>query len=179
MSNIALNVMERNTEVNINGLRKSGQTPGIIYGEFLDNAIPIQINNAELKRMLRKNNNGSIIKVDFNNKKLSCVVKEVQKNQRQEILHVDLQYTKPNEVIKMRIPIKCVGQENLELQRLLLETYNLFLDLQGSVEDIPEFIEVNVAEMGFNDKLFAEDISIPENIAVLTDPKTLLAIVSN
>ena len=50
MSNIALNVMERNKEVNINVLRKSGQTPGIIYGEFLDKAIPIQINNVELKK---------------------------------------------------------------------------------------------------------------------------------
>ncbi len=77
---------------------------------------------------------------------------------------MNLQYTKSHEVIKMGIPIKCISQENLELQRLLLETYNLFLDLRGSVEDIPEFIEVSVAKMAFNDKLFTEVIRIPKKI---------------
>lgn len=179
MSNLAFTVYERPKKIKAKTLRKMGQIPGIIYGEFLDNAIPIKMCNADVKRMLRQNNSGSIINVNLNNKNLNCVVKEVQKNTNKDIIHLDLQYTKPNEVIKMRIPIKCVGQENLELKRLVLETYNLFLDLQGSVEEIPEFIEVNVSDMNFEDKIFAEDITLPEGITLLTEPNTLLAIVNN
>ena len=179
MSNIALKVQERSEKSNSKKLRRNGEIPGVIYGEFFGDTIPVKMCNSELRRVLKKNNSGSIIEVDFNDKKLNCVFKEIQRNNMQEILHVDLQHTKPNENIKMRIPIKCLGQENLETKRLVLETFNLFLDLQGSVEEIPEFIEVDVSDMNFEDKLFAKDIKIPENITVLNDPETLLAIVHN
>ncbi len=179
MSNIAFKVYERNEKTNQNKLRKNGQIPGIIYGEFLDSTIPVKMCNAELRRMLKKNNSGSIIEVELEDKKLNCVVKEVQKNNLHEILHVDFQYIKPNEVIKMRIPIKTIGQENLESKRLTLETHNLFIDLQGNVEIIPESIEINVADMQADDKLFIEDIVIPQEVTILTDPKTLLAVVSS
>ena len=178
MTNSTFKVYERDTKITNNQLRKTGQTPGVIYGEFLDNTTPIQILTSELEKMLKKNNSGSIIEIDLNNKKLNCVVKEVQKNNLREILHVDLQYTKPNEVIKMRIPVRTIGQESLESKRLILQTYNSFIDLQGSVEKIPEFIEVNVSDMKFEDKLFVEDIAIPEDVIVITDPKTLLAVVN-
>ena len=91
MSNLAFKVYERNVKENQNRLRKTGQIPGIIYGEFLDETIPVKMCNAELRRMLRKNSSGSIIEVSLEDKKINCVVKEVQKNERHEIIHVDFQ----------------------------------------------------------------------------------------
>ncbi|MBN1068258.1 50S ribosomal protein L25, partial [Clostridium botulinum] len=69
-------------------------------------------------------------------------------------------------------------QENLETKRLLLETFTPFLDFQGDVEKIPEFLEVNVSKMNCEDKLFVEDINVPKDILVTTDPKTLLAVIN-
>ncbi|SFC52037.1 50S ribosomal protein L25 [Clostridium uliginosum] len=179
MANVAFKVSERNTKENKNKLRKSGLVPGVIYGEFLEEPISIKMCNAELCRMLRRNNKGSIISLDLNDKKLNCVVKEVQKNDPKTISHVSFQYVKPNENIKMRIPIKYVGQENLESKRLLLETFNPFIDFQGDVEKIPEYLEVNVSNMDCEDKLFVENINVPKDITVLTDSKTLLAVVNS
>lgn len=179
MSNVALKVYERPENIKGKQLRKNGDIPGIIYGEFLENSIPIKVNSKEIQQILRNNSSGSIIKVSFNDKNLNCVVKEVQKSLTRDILHVDLQYTKPEEIIKMRIPITCIGQKNLEIKRLVLETHNLYLDLQGKVEDIPEHIEIDVSDMNFEDKIFAEDIKIPESVILLTNPKALLAVVNN
>lgn len=179
MSNLSFTVYPRSIESNQKQLRKSGYIPGIIYGEFLDNPISIQMNNSQLKNLLRKNNSGSIIEVNLDNNKYNCVVKEIQRNNMLEILHVDFQYAKTNEVIKMRIPITFIGQEALESKRLLLETYNSFIDLKGSVEDIPEYIEVNVANMNFDDKIFIENITIPKGVTVLTESKNLLATISS
>ncbi len=179
MTNSSFKVYERNVNTNQKGLRRTGQTPGIIYGEFLDNPLPIQISTSELKQMLKTNDSGSIIAINLDGKILNCVVKEVQKNNLHEILHVDLQYTKPNEVIKMRIPVKYIGQEALEPKRLVLETYNSFVDLQGSVEKIPECIEINVSNMNFEDKIFVKDVAIPEDVTVLTDSNTLIAIANS
>ena len=79
----------------------------------------------------------------------------------------------------MRIPVKAIGQEALEAKRLVLETHNFFIDLQGSVEKIPEYIEIDVTDMKFEDKVLVEDVAIPKDITVLTNPKTLLAIVNS
>ena len=179
MSNLAFKVNERNVKENQNKLRKGGEIPGIIYGEFLEENIPVKICNAELRKMLRTNNSGSIIEISLNERKLNCVVKEVQKNERHEIIHVDFQYIKPNEVIKMRIPVKFIGQDLLESKRLTLETHNLYIDLQGDVEKIPESIELDASNMKLDDKVFIEDVVIPKDITVLNDPKTLLAVVSS
>lgn len=179
MSNVAFKVYERNIKENTNKLRKTDQIPGIIYREFLDNTILIKISNAEFKKMVRENNSGSIIQIDLDGKNMNCVVKEIQGNHRQEPLHIDLQYVKPNEVIKMRIPVKFIGQSNLESRKLLLETFNPFIDFQGDVEQIPESIEVNVANLKFEDKILVEDIDFPKEVTIVTDPKTLLAVVNS
>lgn len=177
MSNVAFKVYQRDTKENLKNMRKSGQVPCIIYGEFLEESIPVKMNKPELINMLKANYSGSIIPFDLDGKPFNCVVKEVQRSNINEILHMDLQYVKPNEVIKMSIPVKYFGQENLELKRLVLETFNQSIELQGNVEEIPEFIEINVADMNFNDKLLVKDIAIPESVTVLSNPDTILAIV--
>ena len=79
----------------------------------------------------------------------------------------------------MRIPVKFIGQDLLESKRLTLETHNLYIDLQGDVEKIPESIELDASNMQLDDKVFIEDVVIPKDITVLNDPKTLLAVVSS
>ncbi|MBE6054111.1 MAG: 50S ribosomal protein L25 [Clostridium sartagoforme] len=179
MSNLAFTIYKRNSKENSNKLRKVGQIPGIIYGEFMEESIPVKMCNSELRRVLKNNGSGSIIKVSLEDKNINCVVKAIQKDQKHEIIHVDFQYIKPNEVIKMKIPIKFIGQDILESKRLTLETYNLYIDLQGNVEKIPETIELDATNMTLDDKVFIKDIMIPNDITVLSDPKTLIAVVSS
>ena len=179
MSNSLFKVYDRKEIGNNKKLRSENKIPGIIYGEFLETPIPVAMDKIALTKMLRFNSSGSILKLSLNDSELNCVIKEVQKDHLHEILHFDLQYIKPNEVIKMRIPVKIIGQESLEAKRLTLETHTLFIDLQGDVEKIPESIEINVSSMKANDKIFVENIDIPSEINVISDPKTLLAVTSS
>lgn len=176
MTNLAFKVYERNTKESKNKLRKDGLIPAVIFGEFLKESIPVKMDKKELNNLLTHNNSGSIIPLELNDKKFNCVVKEIQKINTNNILHVSFQSVVPKEKIKMRIPIKYVGQENLEVKRLILETFSPFIDFQGDVEKIPEFIEVNVSNMNCEDKIFVQDIKVPKDIIVTTDPNTLLAV---
>ena len=139
MSNLTFNVCKRENNENKVNLRRVGLTPGIIYGEFLKNPIPIKIDSSDLKRLLKTNNKGSIIPICLGKKKLNCVVKDLQKNYRNEIIHVDFQYTKPNERIKMKIPIKFSGQENLESKRLVLETHITSIELDDVRHEMAKY----------------------------------------
>ena len=53
------------------------------------------------------------------------------------------------------------------------------IELQGDVEKIPESIDIDVSNMNFDNRILLEDISIPKDISVLSDPKALLAIITN
>lgn len=178
MSNISYTVQKRDNNSNNKIIRRAGQVTGVIYGEFLKTPIPVAMDDIELKKMLRTNNSGSIIKINLDGETLNCVVKAVQKNILHEVIHFDLQYTKPSEVIKMKIPVKYIGQENLIVKRLLLDANTSFIEFQGPVEKIPEFIEVNVSDMKMNEKILVKDISIPDDVVVLDDPELLLGIIN-
>ena len=78
----------------------------------------------------------------------------------------------------MKIPVKYIGQENLMSKRLLLDANTSFIEFQGPVEKIPEFVEVNVSSMNINDKIFIKDISIPNDVTVLDDPELLLGVIN-
>ena len=65
MSNIFYSVEKREGKSNNKSLRKSGQVPGIIYGEFLEKSIPVTMKAQDLSKMLRSNNSGSIIEKIF------------------------------------------------------------------------------------------------------------------
>ena len=178
MSNILFNVYERDLNENKKRLRKNGDIPGVICGKSLGKSIPVKMKEPELKKMLKENNSGSIIEVDFQGKKLNCVVKDVQKDVFNNILHVDFQHTKPNEAIKMKIPVQFTGQENLVSKRLIWDTSNTSVEFHGPVEKIPEFIELDVSQLKFDDKLYIRDIAVPEGISILYNPDTMLGIVS-
>ncbi|WP_027631740.1 50S ribosomal protein L25 [Clostridium hydrogeniformans] len=179
MSQLAVKINEREINENSKSIRRNGETPGIIYGEFLDKSIPIKVNNSVLNKLLRYNSKGSILKLDLNDAHKYCVVKEVQKDIiTGKVIHVDFQYVKENEVIKMKIPVNFIGLENLELKRLVLESFLNEIEMQGQVEKIPEYIEIDVSKNNYDDKIFVKDIKLPEGVRLLTEGETLLAVVN-
>ncbi|MGG7179108.1 50S ribosomal protein L25 [Clostridium paraputrificum] len=178
MTNLAYKVSNRTMTENIKQLRRDGQLPGIIYGEFLQESIPVKMPRLSLVNLLKNNSKGSIIPIDVDNKIKNCVVKEVQKNNIGEIIHIDFQYVKDNEIIKMNIPVKFIGQENLESRRLVLQTQIPTLEFQGPVEKIPEYIQIDVSTLNFEDKVLAKDIKISDEIVLITDENALLAVVN-
>ncbi|MCY6960406.1 50S ribosomal protein L25 [Clostridium brassicae] len=179
MSQITIDTIQRTVSENNKILRKNGQVPCIMYGEFLENSIPIKIKSSELIKLLRDNSKGSIIKLSVNDTIKNCVVKNVQKDSvTGELLHVDFQCVNENEIIKMKIPVNYSGLNNLQLNRLVLDTFLSEIEMQGNVEKIPESIKIDVSQMNFDDKIFAKDIELPEEIKLITEPDTLLAVVN-
>ena len=178
MTKLAYKVSNRTKEEKITQLRKDGQLPGIIYGEFLKEAIPMKISKIDLIQLLKNNSTGSIIPLNIDDEIRNCVVKEVQRNYEGELIHIDFQYVKDNEIIKMNIPVRYIGQENLEFKRLILETHVPTLEFQGPVEKIPEFIQVDVSDMIFDDKVLAKDIKVSDDITLITDGNAILAVVN-
>ena len=175
MSELAFKVEEKLVNEKAKSIRKKGQTPGVIYGEFLDNPISIKIANTQLPKILKTHLTSSVVPLEVNNDVKNCVIKDIQKDVYGKIIHVDFQYVKANEVIKLKVPVTFEGQGALETNRLVLETFASEIEVQGAVEKLPEKIEIDVSNKKFEDKILAKDITLPEGVHLVTAEDTLLA----
>lgn len=178
MSQLAIEIQERGLHESGKKVRKRGNVPGIIYGEFLKHNIPVKFNNKELYKLLKNTSTGEIVKLEFNHKITPCIIKQIQKdNITGKIIHVDFQYVKKNEVIKLSIPISYTGSDSLENRRLILVTLFSDIDVEAIVENLPDDIIIDVSNMNYEDKILAKDINLPNGVKLITDPETILAII--
>lgn len=178
MSELAFKVEEKLANEKAKAIRRNGQTPGVIYGEFLDNPISIKIANTQLPKILKTHLTSSVVSLEVNNDIKNCVIKDIQKDMYGKIIHVDFQYVKANEVIKLKVPVTFEGQTALETNRLVLETFASEIEVQGAVEKLPEKIDIDVSDKKFEDKILAKDVTLPEGVHLVTAEDTLLALVA-
>ena len=178
MSELAFKVEEKLANEKAKAIRRNGQTPGVIYGEFLDNPISIKIANTQLPKILKTHLTSSVVSLEVNNDVKNCVIKDIQKDMYGKIIHVDFQYVKANEVIKLKVPVTFEGQTALETNRLVLETFASEIEVQGAVEKLPEKIDIDVSDKKFEDKILAKDVTLPEGVHLVTAEDTLLALVA-
>ena len=178
MSELAFKVEEKLANEKAKVIRRNGQTPGVIYGEFLDNPISIKIANTQLPKILKTHLTSSVVSLEVNNDIKNCVIKDIQKDMYGKIIHVDFQYVKANEVIKLKVPVTFEGQGALETNRLVLETFASEIEVQGVVEKLPEKIDIDVSDKKFEDKILAKDVTLPEGVHLVTAEDTLLAVVA-
>ena len=178
MSELAFKVEEKLANEKAKAIRRNGQTPGVIYGEFLDNPISIKIANTQLPKILKTHLTSSVVPLEVNNDVKNCVIKDIQKDMYGKIIHVDFQYVKANEVIKLKVPVTFEGQSALETNKLVLETFASEIEVQGAVEKLPEKIDIDVSDKKFEDKILAKDVTLPEGVHLVTAEDTLLAVVA-
>lgn len=160
-------------------VRNEGKIPGVIYGGRLEGGQPIEIDKAVLMDMFRHNTKSSIIDVDYDGNKGSVIVREVQRHPSNgQIIHVDLQAIRKDEVLTMSIPITYLGEDEVASRRLIVNTNINELHVKGPAEKMPAHLEVDLTGKGHEDKLVAGSIELPDGIEMLTDPDELLVMIS-
>ena len=172
MQNLVFDISER-TEKGKKG-RTKGEVPCVIYGESLDKSISCKIPRKEMLKLLSSPKN-SVLSLNLDGTIEKCVLKEVQRDTFGEIIHLDFQYVRKGDTIKLKVPVSYTGQGFLESKGLLLESIVSEVQLQGHPEEIPENIKVDVSGLNYGDEIFAKDFSIPAVLKSDVSDDTLVA----
>lgn len=176
----ALDIQSRDSKLNAKALRKEMKIPGVIYGGKIDGGQPIWIEEGHLNDILKKNTKSSVIPAKLDGKRSSVIVKEVTRdNLTGRVQHIDLQAIAKDEVLTFDIPLTFLGEESILHKKLLLNSNINTLSVKGPANEVPETLEIEVGELGIDDKLFAKDIKLPESVELLTDPEELVVSVSH
>ena len=86
-----LNALNRDLNEKTKAIISRGYIPAVIYGNKLDNSIPVEIHRTEFQRFLDANDPSSVIEVNLNGEIRNCKITDVQIDGVKEgFLHIDL-----------------------------------------------------------------------------------------
>jgi len=156
-------------------LRKVGILPANIFGHH-EASQSIQLDAIAFDRLRRSHGAKGIISLRMPDGSAvqTALIRHVQHDPRTgKIVHVDFFRVSMNERINVKVALHFLGEapavknENGVLLHLLDA-----LEVECLASDIPEYLEVDVSSLAeIDDMLHVEDVKLPANFTLITDPK--------
>ena len=151
-------------------LRRDGKLPGIVYGTDKI-ASMVMFNHNEIMHHLEQESFYSrVLTLKIGKIKEKVVLKDLQRHPyKRSLLHIDLQRVDEEQTLIMRVPLhfideeKCLGvkQDGGVISHLMTE-----IEIVCLPKDLPEFIDVDMLEVGINETLHLTDIKLPEGVQI-------------
>ena len=146
--------------------RLQNKVPAVVYHSGVE-ATPLSVDKISLNKALRTGQ--MIFEVNVEDKNQFVLVKEIQYHPvTDEIIHIDFQKVKEDEKISLEVAIRSAGEaQGVKLGGLLVQMLNS-VTIKCKPAEIPEFIEIDVTDMEMNTNLFVKDITLPEDVEMIT-----------
>ena len=146
--------------------RLQNKVPAVVYHSGVE-ATPLSVDKISLNKALRTGQ--MIFEVNVEDKNQFVLVKEIQYHPvTDEIIHIDFQKVKEDEKISLEVAVRSAGEaQGVKLGGLLVQMLNS-VTVKCKPAGIPEFLEIDVTEMEMNTNLFVKDITLPEDVEMIT-----------
>lgn len=146
--------------------RLQNKVPAVVYHSGVE-ATPLSVDKISLNKALRTGQ--MIFEVNVEDKNQFVLVKEIQYHPvTDEIIHIDFQKVKEDEKISLEVTIRSIGEaQGVKLGGLLVQMLNS-VTIKCKPAEIPEFLEIDVTDMEMNTNLFVKDITLPEDVEMIT-----------
>jgi large subunit ribosomal protein L25 len=146
--------------------RLQNKVPAVVYHSGVE-ATPLSVDKISLNKALKTGQ--MIFEVNVEDKNQFVLVKEIQYHPvSDEIIHIDFQKVKEDEKISLEVAVRSAGEaQGVKLGGLLVQMLNS-VTVKCKPAEIPEFLEIDVTEMEMNTNLFVKDITLPEDVEMIT-----------
>ena len=147
-------------------LRHANQVPAILYGADKE---PQNIALAHNKVWQAQANEGfysHILTLVVDGEKQEAILKDVQRHPfKPTILHLDFQRVDANHKLHTNVPVHFIGEETAVKSGGTVAHTMTELEVTCLPKDLPEFIEVNVAELELGQTLHISDLTLPAGVS--------------
>ncbi|MGQ9617612.1 MAG: 50S ribosomal protein L25 [Candidatus Aminicenantia bacterium] len=157
-------------------LRRQGKIPGIIYGADFS-PLPVEVSLKDIHQIIKKGEN-FIFKLHTGKEKLDVLLKDFQRDPvKREILHVDFYKVSFDKPVRVKIPIVLEGKAVGVEKGGFLDFAHRELELECLPKYIPDNIVVDISSLDIGDSIKIQDLKLPEELKVITEPETVIAFV--
>jgi large subunit ribosomal protein L25 len=152
-------------------LRNAGQTPGIIYGGTTA-PVTIALDHNALYHALKKEAfHSSILDMEIDGKVEKVLLRDFQVHAyKQLVLHADFQRVDAKQKIHVKVPLHFVNAEvspAVKLHSAVISHVMNELDVTCLPGDLPEFVEVDLANIDAGASLHLADIKLPKGVSAV------------
>ncbi|MEM7611556.1 MAG: 50S ribosomal protein L25/general stress protein Ctc [Pseudomonadota bacterium] len=149
-------------------LRKEGKVPAIIYGAGRPpRSISLQ-HNKLLRALQDESFYSSVLNIKVGDKNQEAILKDIQRHPAKPVvLHVDLQRIVAGEAIRMNVPLHFIGEDvapGVKLEGGVISRLINDVEVTCLPKNLPEYLEVDVTELGMDDILHLSDIKVPKGV---------------
>jgi len=162
-------------------LRRSGKTPGILYGG--PSPVNIAVDPREVFRIIHGHEGSTqLLRVTFAGSKDSrmVILRDLQLDPvSEDLVHVDLQEVNMDKPIQVTVALHHVGEPiGVRDTQGILEMVLREIQVSCLPANIPEDIKADVSNLAIGDVLTVGELVVPEGVRVLTDKAQAVATVA-
>ena len=166
-------------------LRRAGKVPAIIYGAGREPRALTFDHNDLFKAAENESFFSSVLNVKVGDNVRPSILKDIQVHPaKRRILHIDLQRIVEGEKIKMTVPLHYLNEETcvgVKIGGGSVQKTRTEVEISCFPKDLPEYIEVDLANVELDQLLHLSDIKLPADVDLtdlIADPPRDEAIVS-
>ena len=161
--------------------RRAGRVPGVIYGNNQP-PVTISVDDAELRqRILAGRFLTTIYDIDLEGKKHRVIPRDFHLDPVRDFpLHVDFMRLGEGATIRVSVPLHVVNAETAPGVKRggTVNIVTHTIDLECSVDNIPQYIEADVGGLEISHSLHLSDVKLPAGVKSLSrEDATLVTIV--
>ena len=161
-------------------LRAQGFVPAVLYGESMEST-PLVLSKKDIVQIMRlETGENTIFKVAVDAESFDAMIKDLQVNPAtDELLHVDLIRISMDKPIRVAVPIVHRGEPvGVKTEGGFVDFVTREIEIECLPRDIPESVEIDISELHINQSFKVQSMAIPAGVKVLTDPNTVLVLIS-
>ncbi|BBO99850.1 50S ribosomal protein L25/general stress protein Ctc [Sulfuriferula nivalis] len=152
-------------------LRRSGKTPGVVYGGNQP-AMNIELDhNAVFYALKREAFHSSVLTLDIDGAKESVLLRDyVMHPFRMEVQHLDFQRVDKTHKLHVSVPLHFINADvapGVKLSGGNVSHIMTELNIACLADSLPEFIEVDLAKLEAGHSIHVADIKMPAGVEVV------------
>jgi len=146
-------------------LRHAKKVPAIIYGE---GKAPVSL-TLEHKDVFRAQQEEAfyshVLTLNVDGKPVECLLKDMQRHPfKQVIMHLDFIRIDAKHAVHTNAPIHFINEENIAKSGANINHHITEIAISCLPKDLPEFIEVDLADMEVGQTIHLSDVKLPKGV---------------
>src|SRR5438105_12675815 len=152
-------------------VRKQGKVPAVVYGAGKQ-ALPVSVDPRQVSRILHsETGHNTVFDLAVDGERTKAMIVDWQYEPiKGALLHIDLKRIAMDQKLRVNVPIELIGEPaGVKQQGGILEQITREVEIECLPGDIPNDIELNVAELVFGMVLRVTDLPKSDKLKFLTD----------
>ena len=159
--------------------RAQGKVPATVYGPGME-PVSITIDRREFVTALHTEaGTNQLLDIQIDGSSVLALTRELQRDPvKGTLLHADFVKVDRMTQVEVEVPIHLTGESAGVNQGGVLEQQLHVVHIKCLPTEVPDFIEADVSQLDIGDALRVEDLRASSGAEILSDPESVVAIVS-